>query len=316
VCVRHAGTPCPVLVPPPPARYLLPMPTTAHMLETSYPQAESRPQTASTTTARADYDGCWASSGTLGFIVVDDRLAANPINRVDPAGCLSLVNASWVTGHKPTMDPWIWTYAVNFTLDSPINGTVVQENYTQIMVSSTSGAHSGKAFEAETYDVFAISGNAFSDTVDTNARINTTVAGFLAAVGPACHAFIVQFSHVYIYNTNAVTVALKDKPGKWVPYDPAAHGSGQLFTWARVSDIDDKHPAGELNASPPVYRRDESAKADVAAVAGDGHPLLTWQHWEDSSWNYVGGAWHLSSSHLRYSSKDSQTDLVLSTLKV
>jgi hypothetical protein len=37
-------------------------------------------------TAPAGYEVCWASSGTLEFVVEDDRLAANPINRVDPWG--------------------------------------------------------------------------------------------------------------------------------------------------------------------------------------------------------------------------------------
>jgi hypothetical protein len=62
------------------------MTTTLDILETSYPQAESPPQTTTTMTARVAYDGCWASSGTLEFVVVDDRLAANPINQRDPSG--------------------------------------------------------------------------------------------------------------------------------------------------------------------------------------------------------------------------------------
>jgi hypothetical protein len=66
------------------------MPTTLDMLETSYLEAESRPQPASTTRAPNVYDGCWASSGTLEFVVVHDRLAANPIDRVDPSGMFRL----------------------------------------------------------------------------------------------------------------------------------------------------------------------------------------------------------------------------------
>jgi hypothetical protein len=81
----------------PPRGTFLPMPTTMDMLETSYPVADSPPQTTTTMTARADYDGCWAVS-TCGCewhwgasaaphnVVVEDRLAANPINHIDPRG--------------------------------------------------------------------------------------------------------------------------------------------------------------------------------------------------------------------------------------
>jgi hypothetical protein len=84
----------PVLVSPPPKWYLLAMPTTLEMLETSYPEPDSL---ASTTTNRVNFGGCWAAS-TCGCdwhwgvsaappnVVVDDRLAANPINRLDPQG--------------------------------------------------------------------------------------------------------------------------------------------------------------------------------------------------------------------------------------
>jgi hypothetical protein len=71
------------------------MPTTLEILDTSYPGTDSPPQTTSTTTAL--YDGCWAAStggcdwhwgvsAAPEIVVVHDRLAANPINRVDPAG--------------------------------------------------------------------------------------------------------------------------------------------------------------------------------------------------------------------------------------
>jgi hypothetical protein len=56
------------------------------MLETSYPETDSPPQTTCTTTANAAYDGCWAVLEPFWEIVVDDRLAANPINRLDPTG--------------------------------------------------------------------------------------------------------------------------------------------------------------------------------------------------------------------------------------
>jgi hypothetical protein len=101
---RHAA----VLVSPPPARYRTRMSTTMDMLERSYPEAESLPQTTSTTSASANYDGCWAAS-TCGCdwqwgaspappnVVVDDRLAANPINRRDPSGLRILVYPSTQT---------------------------------------------------------------------------------------------------------------------------------------------------------------------------------------------------------------------------
>jgi hypothetical protein len=65
-------------------------------LQASYPEAQSPPQTASTMTARAACDQCWASSGTLEFIVHDDRLAANPINNLDPNGTMLLSRSPWV----------------------------------------------------------------------------------------------------------------------------------------------------------------------------------------------------------------------------
>jgi hypothetical protein len=85
------------LVSPPPARYLLPMPATLEILDTSYPGTDSPRQPASTTPTPNVYDVCWAAS-TCGCdwqwgasaapqnVVVDDRLAANPINRADPSG--------------------------------------------------------------------------------------------------------------------------------------------------------------------------------------------------------------------------------------
>jgi hypothetical protein len=62
------------------------MPTTMDILETSYPESQFPPQTTFMITARALYDGCWAISEPFWQIVVDDRLAANPINGRDPSG--------------------------------------------------------------------------------------------------------------------------------------------------------------------------------------------------------------------------------------
>jgi hypothetical protein len=88
-----------VLEPLPRARYLLPMVTTLESLDTSYAGTDSPPQTTSTTTAPTLYDVCWAASGcgcdwhwgvsaAPQNVVVDDRLAANPINRRDPSGLI------------------------------------------------------------------------------------------------------------------------------------------------------------------------------------------------------------------------------------
>jgi hypothetical protein len=62
------------------------MTTTLEILNPSYPETESPPQTTSTMTASAAYDGAWAVSEPFWEIVVDDRLAANPINHTDAAG--------------------------------------------------------------------------------------------------------------------------------------------------------------------------------------------------------------------------------------
>jgi hypothetical protein len=67
-------------------RNLVTMPTTMEMFETFYPEADSPPPTASTTIPHTAYDGCWAVSEAFWKVVVDDRLAANPINRLDPTG--------------------------------------------------------------------------------------------------------------------------------------------------------------------------------------------------------------------------------------
>jgi hypothetical protein len=57
-----------------------------NILDPSYPHANPLPPTTSTLTAPAVYDACWALSEPFWEIVVDDRLAANPINHVDPTG--------------------------------------------------------------------------------------------------------------------------------------------------------------------------------------------------------------------------------------
>jgi hypothetical protein len=69
-----------------PARYHAAMVTTLDML----------PETAPVISSHDRYAACWAASGTLAFVVVDDRLAANPINHVDPFGThiLSITDAS------------------------------------------------------------------------------------------------------------------------------------------------------------------------------------------------------------------------------
>jgi hypothetical protein len=98
-----------VLVPPPAARYRVTMPTTPEILDTSYPVTDSPRQTTSTITARASDDGGWAvsacgcdwqwgASAAPQNVVVDDRLAANPINSVDPNGL-----AEWKEDGPPTV---------------------------------------------------------------------------------------------------------------------------------------------------------------------------------------------------------------------
>jgi hypothetical protein len=62
------------------------MPTTLPILEPSYPQAHPLPQTTSTLIAPTTYDACWAASEAFWEVVEGDRLAANPINRVDWTG--------------------------------------------------------------------------------------------------------------------------------------------------------------------------------------------------------------------------------------
>jgi hypothetical protein len=62
------------------------MPATLDMLKPSYLQIHPLPPAISTPIADANYDGCWAVSEPFWEVVEDDRLAANPINRVDPEG--------------------------------------------------------------------------------------------------------------------------------------------------------------------------------------------------------------------------------------
>jgi hypothetical protein len=95
---------CPALVLISPTGYRTLMPTTLEILDTSYPGTDSPPQPASTTTAI--YERCWAvsasgcdwpwgASAAPQNVVVDDRLAANPINRIDPTGLTEItVDAS------------------------------------------------------------------------------------------------------------------------------------------------------------------------------------------------------------------------------
>lgn len=64
--------------------------TTRDRLEASYPAVNSLPQSSSTLITYTNNDGCWALSGTLAFAEEDALLAANPINRRDPSGLLTI----------------------------------------------------------------------------------------------------------------------------------------------------------------------------------------------------------------------------------
>jgi hypothetical protein len=74
------------------------MTATLDMLETSYPEMDSPWATACTMSGSAAYDVCWAVSEPFWEIVVDDRLAANPINHVDPSGLKGAVTVSYAGG--------------------------------------------------------------------------------------------------------------------------------------------------------------------------------------------------------------------------
>jgi hypothetical protein len=94
------------------------------ILESPYLKADSPPRIASTTPASTAYDGwavsacgCdWQSgvSAAPGIVVVDDRLAANPINRVDPTGLETTSSIKY----------WLGVYVQTETLVFPGLGLV------------------------------------------------------------------------------------------------------------------------------------------------------------------------------------------------
>lgn len=62
------------------------MHTTLDILEVPCPEHPAPTQPLSTTIGTAGYEGFWAASVTWGEVVEVDRIAANPINYVDPSG--------------------------------------------------------------------------------------------------------------------------------------------------------------------------------------------------------------------------------------
>jgi hypothetical protein len=66
--------------------YDMPMPTMFDIRKPSYPSHQTLWEPAPTMAGTATYEGFWATSGAGWEVVDGDRIAANPINAVDPLG--------------------------------------------------------------------------------------------------------------------------------------------------------------------------------------------------------------------------------------